>query len=139
MGDDFWIFSFRISKMEFSYLFKIFWLVVSPNLVLAYWGFTGCAGASISGPIGYLNAGFVGADVGTSGSMQQSAIVDQLLPVIPGLQLFVPQTRPQAQSLSVSQSPSPLSHGSHSVQQDQSVDGMPLQVVATQQSAFLCQ
>ena len=43
--------------------------------------------------------------------MQQSALLPQLLPgSAVALQLFVPHARPLAQSLSVSQSPSPTLH-----------------------------
>ena len=62
--------------------------------------------------------------------MQQSAAEDQLLPVFPKFrsQLFVPQIRPPAQSLSRSQSPFPMLHGRDDEQQDQSVDGIPSQL-----------
>ena len=74
--------------------------------------------------------------------MQQSAYEDHLLPVIPGLQLSVPQIRLPAQSPSRSQSPSPTLHLFDDEQHDQSVLGIPSQLGATgamQQSAALCQ
>ena len=48
-----------MSQIEFFYSFEIFWMVVIQNLVLAYWGFAGCAGAPISGSIGGLGARLV--------------------------------------------------------------------------------
>ena len=63
---------------------------------------------------------------------QQSALLYQLLPVIPvARQLFVPQTRVPAHSLSSSQSPSLTLHWLVVVQQLQSVIGIPLQFGAT--------
>ena len=63
---------------------------------------------------------------------QQSALLAQLLPGNPvAWQLFVPQTRLPAQSLSVSQSPSLTLHAFEKPQQFQSVLGIPSQFGAT--------
>ena len=63
---------------------------------------------------------------------QQSANLCQLLPFNPvARQLFDPQTRLPAQSLSVSQSPSLILHWLEGEQQDQSVVGIPSQFGAT--------
>ena len=59
-------------------------------------------------------------------SMQQSAPLLQLLPEIPGLQLFLPHLRVPEQSESVSQSPSPRLHCFEGVQHSQLVEGTPL-------------